>query len=91
MTENCNCQRKNNVNQGVWHDYVLIIEGIMRFEHEKSILLEFRKDKESLISYKIKRIVADTKPSSFNELQNRWNSFNNGFDINEIRRLSWRS
>ncbi|MGB5911334.1 MAG: hypothetical protein WBH31_09095 [Promethearchaeia archaeon] len=91
MKENFNCQRKNNVNQGVLHNYRLILEGIIRFEHEKSILFELRKNKESYISFKIKKIVADIKSITFNEWQIKKENFYNKLKINEIGRVPWRS
>lgn len=91
MIEKFNYHRNYHVNQSVWHDYDLILEGIIRFEYGKSILLEFGKDKESLISYQIQRIVADIKPSNFNEWQIRKSSLNSKLEINEIGRVAWRS
>ena len=87
MIENFNYHRNYHVYQGVWHGYSLILEGIIRFEHEKSILLEFSKDKKSHMSYLIKRIVAEIELSNFNEWQIRNNSLNINFEINEIRRV----
>jgi len=87
MIENLYYHRNYHVNQGVWHDYGLFLEGITRFEHEKSILFEFRKDKVSHISYKIKRIVADIKSPNFNEWQIRKDSLYNKLEINKIRRI----
>ena len=86
MTEYNNCQRIYNVNQGVWHDYGLIKEGIIRFEYEKSILFEIRRNEESYIPYQIKRVVAETKPSNFNERLIRKNDLYNILKINELRR-----
>lgn len=85
MKENFNCQRKNNVNLSVWYKYNLFLEGFIRSEYEKSILFKLGKIKVSYVPYQIRRIVADTKLSSINELQNRWNRFNNRFEFNETR------
>ncbi len=87
MTAELNYQWKNNVNQGVWRGYGLILEEIIRFEHEKSILFEFRKDKESHISYQVKRIVAEIGKSIFNEWQIRKDSLDKNLEINELRRV----
>lgn len=90
MTEYNNRQWNYNRIQGVYNEFGLNFEGLIRSEYEKSILFEFGKDKESLISYRIQRIVADIKPSILNEWQIRKNSLNNKLEINEIRRILWK-
>ena len=87
MKAKLNYHRNYHVYQGVWHGYGLILEGIIRFEHEKSILFEFIKDKKSNISLQIKRIVAEIELSFFNEWQIWKNSLNNKLEISEIRRV----
>ncbi|MHA2196416.1 MAG: hypothetical protein ACXABO_12585 [Promethearchaeota archaeon] len=89
MTEYNKCQRICNRIQGVYNEFGLIFEGFIRSEYERSILFEFRRDKESYIHYPIKRIVVDENPSNFNEWQSRNNRLNSKLVINRIRRLLW--
>jgi len=88
MIEKFNYHWNYHVYQGVWHGYGLILEGIIRFEHEKSILFEFIKDKESHISYKIKGIVAEIGTSIFYDWRIYKGILWNNLEINEIRRVS---
>lgn len=87
MKEKFNSQWNYNGNQGVYNKHGLISEGFICFGHEKSILLEYRRDKKSHITYKSKRIVANIKSSIFNDWQIKGHSFNNKIYINKIRRV----
>ncbi|MHA1986974.1 MAG: hypothetical protein ACW98D_10075 [Promethearchaeota archaeon] len=91
MKENFNSQWNYNGNQGVYNKYSLIFEGFIRSEYEESILLEFRKDKETIISYQLKRIVADVKPSNYNGWRIYKEGLRSNLEINEIWRVLWRS